>query len=70
MSEVRINLLNIMAERSITPSELLQESGLSKQTVSAMLFDESKQLSFETLSRVCHALQCEIQDVLLLVENE
>jgi len=70
MSEVRINLLNALVERSMSPNDLLIESGLSKQTLTAMLFDESKQLSFETISKVCHSLQCEIQDVLILVDDE
>jgi len=70
MPKVRINLYELMAKRNIrTIGEVAEKAGLSTKTISAIFNNKTQRIDFDTISKLCHVLGCEI-DELLIFEKE
>ena len=54
----------ILHERKMTQSELAKITGLSQNTISALVSGKSKQIRYDTLDRICKALEVTPGDVL------
>lgn len=54
----------ILHERKITQSELAKLTGLSQNTISSLVSGKSKQIRYDTLDRICKALEVTPGDVL------
>lgn len=54
----------ILHERKITQSELAKMTGLSQTTISALVSGKSKQIRYDTLDRICKALEVTPGDIL------
>ena len=54
----------ILHERKITQSELAKMTGLSQNTISALVSGKSKQIRYDTLDRICKALEVTPGDIL------
>ncbi|MDM5246216.1 helix-turn-helix transcriptional regulator [Lysinibacillus sp. G4S2] len=59
----------ILDERNISIRKCSEISGVNFETVRKMYNDESKQYQRDTLGALCKALDCEISDLLELVEE-
>ena len=56
-------LSEILGKKRIRMSELQKMTGLSHTTVINIYYDRSKNISFETIDKLCKALECNIQDL-------
>ena len=54
----------ILHERKMTQLELVKMTGLSQTTISALVSGKSKQIKYDTLDRICKALEVTPGDVL------
>ena len=54
----------ILHERKMTQLELVKMTGLSQTTISALASGKSKQIRYDTLDRICKALEVTPGDVL------
>lgn len=54
----------ILHERKITQSELAKMTGLSQNTISSLVSGKSKQIRYDTLNRICKALEVTPGDIL------
>lgn len=54
----------ILHERKITQSELAKLTGLSQNTISSLVSGKSKQIRYDTLNRICKALEVTPGDIL------
>lgn len=54
----------ILHERKITQSELAKMTGLSQNTISSLASGKSKQIRYDTLDRICKALEVTPGDIL------
>lgn len=54
----------ILHERKMTQLELVKMTGLSQTTISALVSGKSKQIRYDTLDRICKALEVTPGDVL------
>lgn len=54
----------ILHERNITQSELAKMTGLSQNTISSLVSGKSKQIRYDTLDRICKALEVTPGDIL------
>jgi len=63
---VRFRLHEVLADREgdISQSELSRRSGVSLTTVNAIALNKTKQVSLETLDKLCEALGVEPGDLL------
>lgn len=59
---VVIRFQEIMAERNICPNELARLSGLTPSTVYSMLDDKRKELSINTIKKLCDGLGITLGD--------
>ena len=54
----------ILHERKLTQSELAKITGLSQNTISTLVSGKSKQIRYDTLDRICKALEVTPGDIL------
>ncbi len=59
MSEIRVRLPVLRAERRLSQRRLAALAGVRPDTVSALERGESAGIRFETLARLCDVLDCE-----------
>jgi putative transcriptional regulator len=57
-----------MARRKITGRDLAEQVGISEQNLSMLKSGRVKGVRFDTLSRICLALECQPGDILEVVE--
>ena len=50
-------------------SQLVEASGVSRTTVSALYKNETTRIDFVTIARLCHALDCQPGELLVLVKD-
>lgn len=61
---IKINLSRVMGEKRIKVSELSRMTGLNRIGLQKLYNEETSSISFETLEKVCIALDCEVSDLI------
>ena len=61
---VRFRLEEVLADREMSQTELARQSGVSLVTVNAMKQNRTKQVSLQTLDKICGVLKCEPGELL------
>ena len=51
-------------------SELSRQTGIAKNSLSDLYHEKVKGVQFETLDKICHALNCSIADLLEYVPDK
>ena len=59
-----------MGEKRIKLSELQKLTGLSINTIRRLYYDTTNTISFNTIEKICDALECTTQDLLEYSSNE
>lgn len=67
--EIKTNLSRILGERRITQSELAQKAELTQNTISAVYNEKWKQISKDTILKICTALDIDISDLFEIVRD-
>ena len=63
--------LNIeMARNRMNMVQLAEKSGVSRGTISALYHDRAKRIDFETMDKLCKALDCSPGQLFIRTENE
>lgn len=76
MLTVKNRLSIVMAEKGIRSvsalHRMIQDNGLtmSRRTLDKFYNNESNRIDYDTLATLCLILECSIQDLLILEENE
>lgn len=63
-------LSEIMGRKRIKMAELARMAGVSRQTIFELYHDNAKVLKFETLNKICWALECRIEDIFEYIPDE
>ncbi|KUM30768.1 XRE family transcriptional regulator [Arthrobacter sp. EpRS66] len=63
---VHCRLTELLAEREMTVTQLSEMVNVSVVNLSVLKNDRAKAIRFSTLVAICHALGCEIGDLLVL----
>lgn len=61
MIENRVS--NIIGARKMTIAEVAHLTGLSYNAVANIYYDKTKGIDFETLDKLCFALECDTNDI-------
>ncbi|WP_106403130.1 helix-turn-helix domain-containing protein [Actinocorallia populi] len=61
---VRLHLDRLLAERGMTLAELAHRVGITTVNLSILKNERAKAIRFSTLTRICHALNCQPGDLL------
>ncbi len=54
-----VNLDVVLALRKMRSKELAERVGISEQNLSRLKIGKTKQISFDTLAKICEALECQ-----------
>lgn len=64
-------LSEAMGRKRMKIKDVVERSGLSRNTVTDLYYDRSKMVLFDTLDRLCTALECEsLSEILEYVPNK
>ena len=64
-----VNLDVMLARRKMRSRELSEKVGITEQNISLLKSGKVKGVRFDTLERICQALECQPGDILEYVEN-
>ena len=64
------NLAVLLAERKLKVADLVRSTGINKSTLYKLYNDESVRIDFETIDKICIALDVEVGDLLVFKKNE
>jgi putative transcriptional regulator len=67
---IRIHLGRLLGERKLKMSQLSQQTGISKNALSDLYYEKTKGIQFDTLEKICAALNCTVADLLEYVPDE
>jgi putative transcriptional regulator len=71
MKRLRIRLHVLMGEKKIRSiNQLSKETGIARTTLTRIYNEESSQLDFATIEKLCDYFNCDIGDLLYLEEVE
>ncbi|WP_431029662.1 helix-turn-helix domain-containing protein [Lysinibacillus sp. LZ02] len=68
-ARAKSRLKEILDERNMSIRKCAEMSGVNFETVRKMYNDEAKQYQRDTLGALCKALECDISDLLELIEE-
>ena len=63
------NLAVLLAERKLKVADLVRSTGINKSTLYKLYNDESVRIDFETIDKICIALDVEVGDLLIFKKN-
>ncbi len=67
---IKNNVSIIMGMKRLSIAETAKIAGLRYNTVYNLYYDSTKGIDFETLDRLCYALECSTGDLLKYIPNE
>jgi putative transcriptional regulator len=67
---IKIHLSRIMGEKRINIADLSRLTGLHRNGITKLYNEETDGVKFDTLNRICEALDCEIQDIIEFIKDE
>ena len=67
---IRLKLDQLMLDRRVTLTELAERVDITLANLSILKNNKCRAIRFSTLDAVCHALDCEVQDILEFVKEE
>ncbi|ESK38706.1 hypothetical protein P256_01525 [Acinetobacter nectaris CIP 110549] len=62
---INSNLAVLLAERKLKVADLVRSTGINKSTLHKLYNDESVRIDFDTIDKICIALDVEIGDLLI-----
>ena len=68
--EVEVNLKNVMLKRKITVTQLSKMTGIRYHIVKKYYRNEMYRIDLLNLAKFCDALNCEIEDILILKRKD
>lgn len=61
---IRINLEKVMKEKDLNIGTLAEKAGMHRNGISKIINGKNTGIEFETLAKLCTALNCDVGDIL------
>ncbi|WP_019241488.1 MULTISPECIES: helix-turn-helix domain-containing protein [Bacillus] len=61
---IKVHLSRIMGERKLKISDVANLTGLHRNGITKLYKEETDGIKFDTLEKICTALDCKIEDLL------
>ena len=61
---IKITLLGLLRAKKIKAVELHRETGLTEAAICLLLNNKTESIKFETLDKICKALDCKVSDII------
>ncbi len=66
---MRCNLSTLMGSQRLTIQDIHELTSLSRTTISNLYNDKASRIDFDTIEKLCKALNCRIDDLLCLEDD-
>ena len=66
---IQINIEKVMKDRGLSRTKLAQKAFLQRKQLNKLLDGTAVRVDFQVLARICHALDCDIADILTYVSG-
>ena len=67
---IRCHLARLMGERKMKISDVLRETGLSRNTVTIMYKETAQRIDIKALDKLCRLFECEVADMLEFTDEQ
>lgn len=67
---IRIHLSRLMGERRLKIAEVARETGIGRNALARLYYEQAERVDLETLEKLCRFLNVGISDLLELTEDE
>lgn len=67
---IRVNLAVVMAQRRMSLNELSRQVGITLSNLSILKNEKAKGIRFDTLDKICKALDCQPGDILEYISDD
>jgi len=67
---IKSNLAVLLAERKMRVADLVKDTGINKSTLYKLYNDESVRIDFETIDKICSALNIQVGDLLIFTKEQ
>ena len=61
---ISIKLSDIMGKNKIKISQIEKDTGISRPTLTALYYEKSKGITFETLNRLCEYFKIDVSEII------
>ena len=59
-----------MGEKRLKISDVARETGVSRGTITRLYHEQAERLELDALEKICRYMECNICDLLELIDNE
>lgn len=63
-------LSEVMGRKRLKISDVVEKTGLARNTVTELYHGRAKRVDLETLDKLCKALGCPLEDILIYIDEE
>jgi len=70
MPSVKCNLSTLMGAKRLKITDLHQKTGMARDTISSLYNEKAKGITFDVLTKLCTALDCQTGDLLEYIPDE
>lgn len=63
-------LSEVMGRQRLKISDVVKMTGLARNTVAELYHGRARQVHFETLDKLCTALNCKLEEIIEYVDDE
>ena len=67
---IHCNLSMLMGKYRYSIEDIHQRTGLARKTISNLYNDKAMRIDFQTLEKLCAALNCSVEELIILDINE
>lgn len=67
---IKVNLSRMMGERKMNIAEVARKTGLHRNGITRLYYEQTDGIKFDTLEKLCEALDCNLTDLLEIVKDK
>lgn len=67
---MEIDLRVVLAKRKLKITDVAKATGISRTTLTALYYEKSQGVKFETLETLCKYLKCPVEELLIIKLDE
>lgn len=67
---IKNRLSTVMGNKRMKPQEIVTLTGISRKTIYNIYNDKTKGIEFDTLDKLCYALECTPNDLFRYIPDE
>lgn len=66
---IKCHLSAIMGAKRLKIADVVRESGINRNTITRLYHETNNRIEYETLETLCRYLECQISDLLEIIED-